>query len=144
MRAETARRLGAGLVWDPIAEDVVAAVRTETGGQGVDAAVVATGNVRAIAQAVRAVRSGGTVVLLGIPEAGARLDMDPSEFVTREVSLVPSNAASETETRKALGLIVRGKVDVASLVTHRFPLESFSEAVRVAERAECVKAILTP
>ena len=144
MRAERARRLGAALVWDPMTQDVPAATRKETGGLGVDAAVVATGNVRAIAQAVRAVRSGGTVLLLGVPEAGARLDVDPSEFVTREVSLVPSNAATETETRKALGLIARRKVDVASLVTHRFPLEAFPEAIRVAERAECVKAILTP
>ena len=144
VRGEAARRLGATAVWDPIAEDVAAAARKETGGLGVDAAVVATGNVRAIAQAVRAVRAGGTVVLLGVPEAGARLDVDPTEFVTREVALVPSNAATETETRTALGLISRKKVDVASLVTHRFPLASFPEAVRVAERAECVKAILTP
>jgi L-iditol 2-dehydrogenase len=144
VRAEMARRLRAGAVWNPMAEDVVAAAKKETGGVGVDAAVVATGNVRAIAQAVRAVRAGGTVVLLGVPEAGARLDVDPSEFVTREVALVPSNAATEVETRKALDLIARKKVDVASLVTHRFPLASFREAVRIAERAECGKAILTP
>ena len=144
VRAEMARRLGADAVWDPGTEDIPAVVRKETGGLGADVGVVATGNVRAIAQAVRAVRSGGTVVLLGVPEAGARLDVDPSEFVTREISIVPSNAATETETRKALGLIARGKVDVASLVTHRFPLQEFSEAVRVAERAECVKAVLTP
>jgi len=144
LRAEGARRLGAALVWDPMTQDVPAAARKETGGLGVDTAVVATGNVRAIAQGVRAVRSGGTVLLLGVPEAGARIDVDPSEFVTREVSLIPSNAATEVETRKALGLIARRKIDVASLVTHRFPLESFPEAIRVAERAECVKAILTP
>jgi L-iditol 2-dehydrogenase len=144
LRAERARRLGAAMVWDPTTEDVPAAARKETGGLGVDAAVVATGNVRAIAQAVRAVRAGGTVVLLGVPEAGARLDVDPSEFVTREVSIIPSNAATEAETRKALALIARKRVDVESLVTHRFPLAEFPKAVRVAERAECVKAILTP
>jgi L-iditol 2-dehydrogenase len=144
VRAEAALRLGAGKVWDPTSEDIVTALAKETGGAGVDLAVVATGNVRGIADAVRGVRAGGTVVLLGVPEAGARLDVDPSEFLTREVSVIPSNAATETETRKALELIHRRKVDVASLVTHRFPLASFPEAVRVAERAECVKAILTP
>lgn len=144
LRAARAHDLGAAIVWDPTREDVPALARKETAGLGVDAAVVATGSVRAIAQAVRAVRAGGTVVLLGVPEAGSRLDVDPSEFVTREVSIIPSNAATEVETRKALDLIVRKEVDVASLVTHRFPLAEFPEAVRVAERAECVKAILTP
>ncbi|HTD81517.1 MAG TPA: alcohol dehydrogenase catalytic domain-containing protein [Thermoplasmata archaeon] len=144
LRAEKARGLGAASVWDPTKEDVPALARKETAGLGVDAAVVATGNVRAIAQAVHAVRAGGTVVLLGVPEVGSRLDVDPSVFVTREVSVISSNAATEVETRKALELIVTKKVDVASLVTHRFRLAEFPEAVRVAERAECVKAILTP
>ncbi len=144
VRAEVARHHGAAMVWDPKSEDVVAAARKETKGLGVDLALVATGHPPAIGQALRAVRSGGTAVLLGVPEAGARLDFDPSEFVTREVSLIPSNAATEAEVRKALDLIARRRVDVASLVTHRFRLDAFPEAVRVAERAECVKAIVTP
>jgi L-iditol 2-dehydrogenase len=83
------------------------------------------------------------VCLLGVPEAGSRLDVDPSEFVTREISLVPSNAATEIETRKALTFIDQKKIDVASLVTHRFPVSQIPDAVRVAQRAECVKAIIT-
>ena len=87
LRAEKARGLGAASVWDPTKEDVPALARKETAGLGVDAAVVATGNVRAIAQAVHAVRAGGTIILLGVPEAGSRLDVDPSVFVTREVTV---------------------------------------------------------
>ena len=83
-------------------------------------------------------------VLLGVPEAGSRLDFDPSEFVTREVSVIPSNAATESETRRALSLIRSGRIDVASLVTHRFPLVEFARAVSVAQKAECVKALITP
>ncbi|OGS49724.1 MAG: hypothetical protein A3K65_05160 [Euryarchaeota archaeon RBG_16_68_12] len=144
VRAERARELGAAMVWDPTTDDVVAATRRETKGGGVDLALVATGHGPAIAQALRTLRPGGTALLLGVPEKGGRLDFDPTEFVTREVSLVPSNAATEAETRRALDLIARRKVDVARLVTHRFPLERFVEAVEVARRAECVKAIITP
>ncbi len=142
VRAEKARSLGAGMVWDPRTDDVPAATVKETG--GVDLALVATGQPAAIGQAARAVRAGGTVVLLGVPETGGRLDIDPSALVTREVSLIASNAATETETRRALALIGRRKVDVASLASHRFPLDRFPEAVEVAGRAECVKAIITP
>ena len=144
VRSSRDRGLGAATVWDPRSEDIVATARRETAGAGVDLAVVATGHVPAIAQALRAVRAGGTVVLLGLPEAGGRLDFDPSEFVTREVSLIPSNAATEVETRRALSLIARGKIDVSSLVTHRFRLQEFPDAVSIAERAECVKALITP
>jgi len=58
--------------------------------------------------------------------------------------VIPSNAATESETRQALSLIALGKVDVASLVTHRFHLAEFPRAVSMAERAECVKALITP
>ncbi len=141
-RAEKARALGAAAVWDPRADDVPGLAAKETG--GVDLALVATGQPAAIPQAIRAVRAGGTVVLLGVPEAGGRLDVDPSALVTREVSVIASNAATEAETRKALGLIARRRVDVASLASHRFPLERFPEAVEVAGRAECIKAIIVP
>src|SRR2546428_81353 len=80
MRAERARRLGAALVWDPMTQDVPAATRKETEGLGADAAVVATGDVRAIAQAVRAVRSRGPVLLLGVPQARVPARADPQRF----------------------------------------------------------------
>lgn len=143
IRLAMAHRLGADLVCNPTLEDVPSRMRAITNGVGTDVVIVATGHPPAITQAIRAVRAGGTVCLLGVPEAGSRLDVDPSEFVTREISLVPSNAATEIETRKALTFIDQKKIDVASLVTHRFPVSQFPDAVRVAQRAECVKAIIT-
>lgn len=143
LRSEIARRLGASPVWNPRSEDVSAATRAETDGLGADLVVVATGHPPAIVQALRSVRAGGTVGLIGVPDAGTRLDFDPSGFVTREITVIPSNAATEVETRKALSLIAQKKIDVASLVTHRFPISRFLDAVHVAQRAECVKAIIT-
>ena len=143
-RVRKARDLGATAVWNPKSEDIAARSRKETNGVGVDLAVVATGHVPAIAEGLQSVRAGGLVVLLGVPEHGSRLEFDPSEFVTREVSVIPSNAATESETRRALSLIRSGRIDVASLVTHRFPLVEFARAVSVAQKAECVKALITP
>ncbi len=143
-RLEVARRLGADPAWDPRFEDVPARMRASTDDRGADLVVIATGYPAAIAEGLQSVRAGGTVSLLGVPEAGGGLDFDPSEFVTRELSVIPSNAATEKETHAAMELIAQGKVDVASLVTHRFHLADFPEAVRVAERTECVKAIMTP
>lgn len=136
--------LGADATWDPRAVDIPDAVRSRTHSRGVDLAVVATGHPHGIVQALRSVRAGGTVLLFGVPEIGSRLDYDVSQLVTKEISIVPSNAATESETREALDLIRRKKIDVAKLVTHRFPIERFDEAVATAARAECVKALVTP
>jgi len=144
VRIAIAERVGAASAWNPKVDDVPSKTHQGTNGRGADLVFVATGHPPAIVQALLAVRPGGTVCLLGVPEAGSRLDFDPSEFVTREISVVPSNAATEIETRKALTLVDQKKIDVGSLVSHRFRLAAFPEAVRIAERADCVKAIIVP
>ncbi len=142
-RLEFAEGAGAEAVVNPLEEDVVEMAQRLTDGRGVDLAVVATGSPQALREAVRAVRRGGKVGLVGIPEANATLD-GVSELVTREVSIVSSNAATEEETREALKLIVEGRVDVSSLVTHRVPLSRFSQAVKLAQRAESMKVLVVP
>ncbi len=142
-RLHVADRLGAHALLNPGEVDVVREVLRLTEGRGADAAVVATGSPRALDQAVAAVRRGGKVGLVGIPEAGVPL-ADVSRLVTREVSLVSSNAATERETRHALKLVEEERVDVASLVTHKVPLAEFPRAVKLAQTAEAVKVLLVP
>ena len=52
--------------------------------EGADYAFDAVGNPDTTALALRHTRSGGTCVIVGLPAAGARLDLDPAEFNRRE------------------------------------------------------------
>jgi L-iditol 2-dehydrogenase len=142
-RRRFAERLGADRVLDPRREDVGERVRGRTGGRGADLVVVATGSGRALRDAFGAVRDGGTVGLVGLPAADVPIE-DASQLVTRELAVLASNAATEDETQRALDLIGRRAVNVADLVTHRFPLASFADAVAVAEKGEAMKVLLTP
>jgi len=143
-RRDFAIRFGADASWNPRTHDVPSEVRARTKSRGVDLAVVASSHPDAVVQSFRSVRAGGTVLLFGVPEAGSRLDFDVSELVTREISVIPSNAATDHDTRRALAMIEKREIDVEALVTHRFPLDRFEDAVAAATRAECVKAIVTP
>lgn len=142
-RLEFADRLGADAVINPLELDVPEEVHRLTGRRGVDIAVLATGNPKALHQSVQSVRAGGRVGLVGIPEVGTALE-DVDALVTQEVSLISSNAATERETRRALQMICEGSVQVEPLVTHRVPLAEFPQAVEVARKAESMKVIVTP
>lgn len=143
-RLEFAERLGASMVYDAAKTDVPSKVKEQTRGMGADLVVVASGSSEAIVQALNAVRKGGKVCLFGVPAKGSRLDYDLSDIFNSEISIITSNAATEVETRAALKLMEERRLNLASVITHRFKLSDFEMAVETAFRGNCGKIIITP
>jgi L-iditol 2-dehydrogenase len=107
-------------------------------------AIVASGSSRAIVQALNAVRKGGKICLFGVPAKGSRLEYDLSDIFNFEISIITSNAAAEADTKAALKLMEERKLNLTSLITHRFKLSDFLLAVETAQRGDCGKIIVTP
>ncbi|MDG7007148.1 MAG: alcohol dehydrogenase catalytic domain-containing protein [Nitrososphaerota archaeon] len=142
-RLKLAGELKAGDVLDA-RSDVPEEVRSGTGGRGADAAIVASGSRAAIIQGLRSLRKGGKVCLFGVPAKGSVLDYDISELYNAERGIVTSYGAVEEDTRAALEVLsVRG-AEFGRLVTHRFPLERFGQAVEAASGGAAMKVVLTP
>lgn len=142
-RRATANKLGAEVTLDPSTNDVPKSIASMTNGLGVDLAIIATGNLRAIEQAVSSVRKGGRVMLFGAPARGAKLSFDISDLFLREITFQSSYSTSETEMRIALDLIARKKLSPGRLITHRLPLNQTLEAFRIAENGRgAVKVVV--
>ncbi|MFQ6025176.1 MAG: zinc-dependent dehydrogenase [Nitrosopumilaceae archaeon] len=119
-------------------------VFSRTENRGVDVAIVATGNLTALSDAIDCVRKGGIVILFGVPSRGATLSLDVSKVYSKEVTIIPSYAASDKDTMSALNLIRDSKVDVAKLITHKYDLLDSQKAFRHAhERNDSMKIIIT-
>jgi L-iditol 2-dehydrogenase len=124
--------------------DLAARIKSETGGRGVDICVIATGNMKALLQSFDLTRKGGKIMLFGVPPKGSQMSYDMSRLYSSEHSLIPSYAASEIETNQALRLIAEKRVDMASLITHRFDIKNAIEAVKCAHEAkDAMKVIVT-
>ena len=143
-RLDFAAEAGFATVLNAAKEDVPSRVTSETGGLGADVAIVATGSKQAIVQGLRSIRKGGKVCLFGVPTKGSVLDYDVSELYNSEQQIITSYAATEDDTKEALRIISSNTSDFGRLVTHRFPLSRFSEAVEVASSARSMKVVLTP
>lgn len=112
-----------------------------------DYAFDAVGTPETSAAALRATRRGGTAVLVGIPATGARLDLDPLEFSHREKHLTGSIYGSEEPARalpRLLELVRDGRLELASLVGPRFPLEQVNEAVDASLAGSPGRVLVTP
>jgi L-iditol 2-dehydrogenase len=120
----------------------VQTVLSETQNQGVDVSIVATGNLKAVSDAISATRRGGTVMLFGVPSRGATMDIDMSVVYAKELTLTPSYAASDKDTKESLQLIASGKVDVKKLITHRYSLLDSQKAFEHAHTGQNAMKII--
>jgi S-(hydroxymethyl)glutathione dehydrogenase/alcohol dehydrogenase len=131
-RREQAARLGATQLADP--EGLAELMKREFP-DGVDSALDAVGDPGTTQLAFRWTRNGGTCVIVGLPAAGKRLDLDPVEFVRRERVLTGTIYGSE-DPAVALPLLLdhvrAGRLDLASQLGPSYPLEDINEAVDAA------------
>lgn len=118
-RLAQAARLGAD-VTIAADQDVPARVAELTDGRGVDVAFEAVGAAAPIATAVRSLRKGGALTLIG--NVTPRVELDLQAIVTRELSLF-GTCASNGEYPAALELLARGAVRLDGLISAVAPLE---------------------
>jgi L-iditol 2-dehydrogenase len=143
-RLSYARKTRGAEVLDARSDVVHERIREATGGRGADVAIVASGSIRAVTQALKSVRKGGRVCLFGVPARGSKLEYDVSDIFNSEISIISSYAATDAETAAALQLMVDGDLKLSPLITHRFHLDEFSSAVQAAVTGEAMKVIVTP
>lgn len=123
-RLDLARQLGADKCFNPHECDVVEEITKRTGGRGVDVAMEAVGFPPTVEMAVKAVRKGGSVGLVGNLSPAVELSLQT--VVTRELSLYGS-CASRGEYPACLDLIANGTVQVDPLISGMVSLEEAPE-----------------
>ncbi len=110
-------------------KDPVEAIRSRFGGKGADVVVELAGSEDAAQQALLSARRGGRIVLAGSTSPGRELKVDLSVIVRGHLDIHGSVANPKWVCRRGLEMISRGYVNVAPLLTHRFGLTDFGEAL---------------
>jgi L-iditol 2-dehydrogenase len=117
---------------------------SETGNRGVDVAIVATSSLKALDDAIDLVRKGGTVMMFGVPSQGDMINLDMSKVYSKEITITTSYAASDHDTKEAMKLIKSLRVDVKSLITHKYSISETQKAFEHAhDGSDAMKIIIT-
>jgi len=112
-----------------------------------DFVVEFAGTADAARLAISTARRGGRVVLGGATGAGVELSgVDLSTIVRGHLDVLGSVANPMGVSGRALELLARGAIDVASLTTHHFPLDRFADAwsTFTERRDGAIRVMLTP
>ena len=112
-----------------------------TGGRGPDIVFECAGTTATTQQVIPLVRRGGVIVVVG--QCLNPIEVTFSNIVLKGVTIKGSRFQAG-EAALAFNLIKDRKIDVASLITHRIPLDDINNAFEKALRGEGVKILLKP
>jgi alcohol dehydrogenase len=126
-RLGMAKRMGADVVLDYRAVDIVAEIKRLTGG-GVDVAIEALGTQQTFENALRCLRPGGTLSSLGVYSGKLQMPYDAFAAGIGDQRIVTTLCPGGKERmRRLMETVRRGRVDLRPLLTHTFALDQIAE-----------------
>jgi S-(hydroxymethyl)glutathione dehydrogenase/alcohol dehydrogenase len=143
-RRTQALRLGAT---HAVALDELKDALADVAPNGVDYAFDAVGDPQTADLAIRMSASGATVVLVGLPSAGAKIELDPIDLIRRERWLTGTIYGSE-DPAVALPVLLdhvrSGALELGALVGPAFPLNRINDAIEASLSGVPGRVLVTP
>jgi S-(hydroxymethyl)mycothiol dehydrogenase len=144
-KLELATEFGATHVVNGSTEDVVAAIRNLTGGNGADVCIEAVGDPRVLEQAFYARDLAGTLVQVGVPTPEMRIDLPMIDFFGRGGRLKPSwygDCLPSRDFPVLVDLYLEGRLDLDRFVSETITLDRVEDAFGRMERGEVLRSVV--
>ncbi|MCJ1901372.1 zinc-dependent dehydrogenase [Paracoccus versutus] len=138
-RRQIALESGADVAIDPSACDLREAVLAETGGLGADVVICAIGIPALASQAITLARKAGRVSLFAGFSKGEQSALDVNAIHYDELIVTGAFGLSRRDYGDSMRLIADGRIDVASMISHRFDLTDCVDAFHAAENGDAMK-----
>jgi threonine 3-dehydrogenase len=143
-RLELAQRMGADLVFDARAPDLVERVLEATGGDGVEVLLEMSGAGPALTGALPFVTRGGRVSLLGTFGEAVTIDLS-EDVIQRGLRLYGIYGRRIYDTwERTQALLRSGALDVTPIITHRFDLADWEQGFELIASRHAGKVVLLP
>ena len=141
-KRELALKLGACRAVDSTKEDLHAIVMEETRGEGVDRIVMAIGVPALVDSTFKLAKKGGTVCLFaGFPK-GRMSEFAPSVIHYNELHVTGSTAYKRSDYLQAADMVINHKIDLDAIVSAKFKLDDFREALELHMAGTALKVVI--
>ncbi|MFZ6658151.1 NAD(P)-dependent alcohol dehydrogenase [Undibacterium sp. TJN19] len=128
-RLEMAKQLGADITIDYNKTDPLTEIMRLTKGQGVDVAIEALGTQLTFESCLRALKPGGRLSSLGVYSGKISLPLDAFAAGLGNHKIITTLCPGGKERmRRLMNVVASGRVNLESMVTHRFKLDQIEEA----------------
>jgi threonine dehydrogenase-like Zn-dependent dehydrogenase len=126
-------------------EDRRQVVLDRTDGRGADLVIDAVGHPAVTREGMALTRRGGAYLSVGVATPVGTLELDLYQDIALKSLHFQGVWVSHTRhTKQAMDLILSDPERFGTLITHRFPLEEATEALKIVQARKAVKAVLIP
>jgi L-iditol 2-dehydrogenase len=141
-RLQLAGGLGADYALREETDDLDAAIRDLTSGEGVDVLIECSGVPAAVRKGMPRVRKQGQIVQLGL--FGKPFELDYERVAYNDLKIAGSFGSSISSRERALVLLERELVRVAPLISDILSLSDWAKGFEVVRHKEGLKVLLDP
>lgn len=110
---------------------------------GFDVVIDATGAVAVLAQTLALTRTGGTVFVYGMTSQAAVWSIAPYDIFRRELT-IKGSFAQQFSFDRALSALRSDRVKTEGMISRRFSLDAYDEALAAVADSSVVKAVIVP
>jgi len=144
-RLEQAIEAGADVGVNPAEENLTAVVMAESNGEGADVIIVAAPAHAAQEEALQLAAIGGRINYFGgLPKQKPYINFNANTVHYREIVVTGTTACSTADCRQAAAIVSSGCIDLARVISGRFPLSKAVEAFSAAEARTSLKIVIEP
>jgi len=141
----TAQAFGATHTINVTQQEPLAAMKELTLGRGTDYVFVTVGSPTAVAQGFDMISKAGTVVVVGLPHAGATVPVPIGKLVGDErriIGCLMGSTRLRVDIPRLVELYRHKRLKLDELITARYPLERINEAIMAMETGEVIRNMI--
>lgn len=141
-KRNVAVELGADVAIDPNNQNLEKIVMDETNNMGADRVITAIGVPSLVNEALKIVKKGGSVNLFaGFPK-GQMSEIDASLIHYNEITVTGSTAYKRKDYLQAADMVITKKIDLDKIISKKYKLSEFNEAIEAHMSGKYLKIII--
>lgn len=140
-RLELGKKLGASRVMDVLKEPLDEIIAEKTTGLGADVVLECSGNSRAASAGFDIIRKGGQYTQIGL--FGGPIQLDFAQIAYKEIKATGSFSQKWSAWLHTMDLLGHSKIDLKSLISHKFTIDNWEKAFNMAQSGEGMKIMFS-
>ncbi len=135
----------ADAIVDPSQEHFQAQLLELNNGKGIDVIIIATPAAKAQLQALQIAKVHGRINLFsGLPKDSCITTIDSNLIHYKELTVTGTTGQTNRDFRACLEMVSVGRIKLAELITHRYPLPQIHSALDAAREKYGLKVLVKP